>query len=263
MKKFIRVAALFLIAIMLLPASACSQKAEVTGYVTVQSLGKANFSMAFRKDDRLCGEVSAAMRVLAAEGKLAQLSHQWFGEDLIALEGDSGALAVVGEIFPRTLIVGYDAVGEPMCWTDKESVSGFDADMIRAVCQTLGWEVKFIAIDTASAEVELAAGNVDCVVGSFGLSGDKVSFSPEYLKNEAVLVARADSGITKAKKLKNKTLGVPRDGAVEAALQGSELAGLPANTASYISAHSCFAALDSGLCDAVLVSSTAAKYFMK
>lgn len=263
MKKIVRAFPLLLIMSLLVGLCACGGN-NVTGYMTAAELAESDFRVAFREGDRLCEEVTAALQVLSAQGKLRELSVHWFGEDLSMLNGDANALSALGEISPRSLIVGVTPGSMPMSWRTGEAYTGFDAELAEAVCGLLGWELRFISIEDDQAALYLAAGEVDCVWSgrSFeDVSG--VSCSPAYLKNAVIVVANADSGIKSLKKLKGRVVGMSGDTELASAFESSEAATLPESIRSCGSTESCFNALRNGLADAIVTDSAALMYYSK
>ena len=114
-------------------------------------------------------------------------------------------------------------------------------------------------------EVELASGNIDCAWGGMSFAPGSESFSviPSYMSNEQALLVRADSGIKRTGKLKGKTLYMPdRDAAAKALERTRTWRRIWASKACPrtpgLSQY-----LDKGTCDAILIDSVAARYFMK
>ncbi|HHU22779.1 MAG TPA: transporter substrate-binding domain-containing protein [Clostridiales bacterium] len=261
--------ALLIILTLCLSSGACNSGEVVSGYRLLDGLPSEDFSIAFRKDDKLYDIVTAALAVLAAEGTVSRLSEKWFGTDLCALEGNENALNELDmEIPQRIFIMGIDENAFPMSFKeDSGDYSGFDVELAREVCRILDWELKFQPISPANAEVELPSGNIDCAWGGMSFAPGSESFSviPSYMSNEQALLVRADSGIKRTGKLKGKTLYMPDRDAAAKALEDNKDLMEDLGQAKRISgdARACLEYLDKGLCDAILIDGVAAKYFMK
>ena len=247
----------------LLPCAACSSGG---GYRVVDEYsGEGNYYIAFRKGDRLREYVTAALEELAASNTLRAASVNWFGEDLVSVREEEGAMEELWEDKPeRTLTVGIDITNMPMSYLGPGGYQGFDVDVISYVCGYLGWSLSFYPIDIAQAEIELNAGNIDVAmaVPEGDLNEEGFDYSPPYLTSQYVLVARSGSHIRRRSGLKGKALGV----AVmdEDVLYTDEKFVQSLGSVIYqTNTDGLFQALMKGEVDGILVSSVVAAYYMK
>lgn len=68
------------------------------------------------------------------------------------------------------LIVGFDAEFPPFGYIAEDgNYDGFDLALAQEVCARLGWEYEAVAIDWASKDAELKAGNHNCIWNGFTL----------------------------------------------------------------------------------------------
>ena len=263
MKKLRGGICVLLCLVMLLPAAGCSYGAG--GYRIVDEYsGEGNYYIAFRKGDRLREYVSAAMKELAATNTLRSLSVKWFGENLISVKGDSGALAELGEEREQRFVtVGIDLNNVPMSYIQGDGYLGFDIDLISYICGYLGWGVTFYPIDITDAEIELNAGNIDIAmaVSEADLSDD-FDYSPSYLTSQYVLVTRSGSNIRRRSGLKGKTLGVAVADQ-DVLYQNSGFVDSLGSVIYQTNTDGLFNALMMGDVDGILVSSVVAAYHMK
>lgn len=263
MKNFKRAAALLLCVLLVLSLCACGGT-SYGNYRVLESFGEQQYSIGFRTGDSVRYYVEAALRVLAADGTVHQLALQWFSEDPTTFTADASALDGVA-LPQRTLIVGVDAEAFPVSYADGDGYSGFDEDLARAVCDKLGWQIKFQPIESGDAYVELSSGNVDCAWGGLTLDADSgdLSVLGPYMTNELVLVVRRDSGIRSARGLKGKTLAMDVDERYMTALSSDEklLARLGSVTRLTGGTQRCFTALDAGEADAILTNRIAVAYY--
>ena len=116
---------------------------------------------------------------------------------VVAAGALTGVTAQAG-IEDKTLVVGFDAEYPPFGYmNDEGEYVGFDLDVAQKVCDNLGWELVKTPINWDSKDMELNAGNIDCIWNGFTISGreDDYTWSPAYLNNQQVMVVAADSGI--------------------------------------------------------------------
>lgn len=257
--------ALILSISLLLCLCACDSGGREGTYRKVETLSGEQFSIAFRAGDRLRNTVTAAIEVLAANGTAGDISRRWFGSDVILIDGNQNAIDELGyEILPRTFIMGLDSYGAPMSFKDSSgNYTGFDVELARAVCELLGWELRFQGIAQEAVDVELASGNIDAAWGgmSFAESED-YSVSPAYMNNEKIIVARTDSGIKRQSQLEGKNLGIRNNPEYTAALDGKNSLREKCSIVIILSTERLFESLDSGTCDAILTDSAALDYYL-
>ena len=182
-----------------------------SGYKIIDTYSEeGSFVIAFRKDDRLCELVTAAMKELADGGVLRATSQRWFGENLVSLRGEKDALeGLKKDIGQRTIKVGVDITNMPMSYETEEGYLGFDVDVANYICSYLGWNMLIYPIDPTKVDVELQSGNIDMAMGvSEKEETDAFSYSPAYLTSRYVLVARVSGSVKDRSALKGRTLGV-------------------------------------------------------
>ncbi len=236
-------------------------------YRVVETLAEQEFCVGFRQGDKAGEAVIAALGTLQASGKVTELSIKWFGEDRSLLEEDESALdAVVPELEKRTFIIGYDASRLPFSGDNAAGMPvGFDVELARLVCQTLGWRAKFLPIDVSQAEVELGSGNVDCVWGGYAYDkdNDAILLSPVYIANTIVLAALSGSDVRSVGGLSRKTLTLSENADFNAVLEANKalkikpgyIVKVPGGT------NACFKALREGSCAAIITDLAALDYY--
>lgn len=265
MKNQARAFAFVLSVLLLFSISGCGAGGN-DKYRVADSLAQQEFCVAFRLDDKAGLSVIAALKVLQESGKVTELSQKWFYEDVSLLKGDSNALNLLETVERRTFIIGYDAGRLPFSGATMGGAAiGFDIDLAREVCKTLGWKAKFIPIDVSQATVELNSGNVDCVWGGFAYDekNTDINQSPVYMKNTIVLASLVSSNVKSVRSLSGKTLTLSENGYFNAALEGNDSL---KNKPKYIvrvpgGTDECFKALDSGACNAIITDLAALNYY--
>ena len=258
MKKII---VTLLCACILLPVCACGNS---SGYKVIDTYSEAgSFVIAFRKDDRICEVVSAAMRELADSGVLRSTSLKWFGENLVSLKGEKNALeGIKKDIGQRTITVGVDITNMPMSYETEEGYLGFDVDIANYICSYLGWNMLIYPIDPVKVDVELQSGNIDMAMGIAEKDEtDSFSYSPAYLTSRYVLVARVSGQVKDRSALKGRTLGVAVTD-LDVLQQDEKFVESLGAVIYQTNTDGLFQALLNREVDGILVSSVVAAYYM-
>lgn len=260
-KRFLCV---FLVFALSLSLSACGTSSY--GVKQEKILVSQDYSLAFRNNDPLIYYVVAAIKVLAAEGKVGELSTKWFGSrDAIHFEQDGHALDDLLVPVGKTFVIGVDINSFPLVYISNGTYWGFDIELAIAVADLLGWELKEQSIEKENVYNELASGNIDCAWGGIALSEEEVAnekyaiYGP-YIHNDIVIASR-DGAIVGS--LKGKTLAMPSTPEATAALETSprdvkKLSNVIRLVGGTID---CFNYLYSGQCDVILTDSTAILYY--
>ncbi len=145
--------------------------------------------------------MAAIIGSLAACGSTAPAGSDAPGSASSSPEAASGSAA-------RTAFtVGFDAEYPPYGFiADDGSYVGFDLDLAQEVCNRNGWELNRQPIDWTSKDMELDAGNIDCIWNGFTMTGREENYTwvGPYVNNSIMFVVRSDSGITDAAQLAGK-----------------------------------------------------------
>lgn len=268
-----RLASLLIACVLFLSLTGCGE--QVGEYRVLKTVGEERFSIGYRVGDPVALYVDAALRTLAAEGTVHKLAMQWLGTDNTAMEADENALDDLGKIPKRTLIVGVNESCFPLSYSDGDGFSGFDIALAKAVCKRLGWKVKFQAIARSDIYIQLTSGNVDCIWGGMPMDdinlddkgnekpmSEQLAVSEPYLRNEIILITKADSEYGSMAKLKGKTLMMDSGQQYMDALSESGLQDRFGQIERVNGgAQQCFEALKTGQCAAILTDSVALSYY--
>lgn len=246
--------------------SLCACGTSSYGVKTEKVLVEQEYSMAFRNNDPIIYYVVAAIKVLAAEGRVAELSTKWFGSrDAISFEEDINALNDLAVPENRTFTIGVDINSFPLVYVSNGTYWGFDIEMAIAVADRLGWVLREQTIEKENVYDELASGNIDCAWGGIALNEKEikeekyVTYGP-YIHNDIVIASRDGSIIGS---LKGKTLAMPATPEATAALETApgDLRKL-ANVIRLVGGTTdCFNHLYSGQCDVILTDTCAIQYY--
>ena len=123
------------------------------------------------------------------------------------------ASEAVSESAGGTLIVGFDQDFPPMGFMgDNGEYTGFDLELAKEVAERLGLEYTAQPIAWDSKDMELEAGNIDCIWNGFTMTGreDDYTWSEPYMANTQVFVVAKDSGIASQASTRNFQTSISR-----------------------------------------------------
>ena len=253
MKRAKRALALLLCVSVLLCLPACGS--DNSRYRVLSTVGQRSYALVFRLGDRQAEPVTAAMDVLAGNGRLSQICRQWLHEDRITLRGDDGALEKLEEPpVPRVLIAGVEADTPPLGYPEGEGYAGMSVDIARELTSLLGWELRIQPIAADEVDAQLASGNIDCAVGfdPLNANSEHCSVTRVYMESDLVVAVSRDSDCRSMRDLREKKIGSVRDNATLTTLRNDKNVGKYAmSVISYVTPERCVASLDSGSCAAV------------
>ena len=144
----------------------------------------------------------AALCALAACGLIA------CGKQESAAPGPPAAPAPAS----RVLVVGTDAAYAPFeSQNEKGEIVGFDIDIVKAVAQKAGLEVKFVNTPWEGIFNALKQGDRDLLVSSITITDERrqtMDFTAPYFDAHQLIAVRADSKVTRFDDLKALKVGV-------------------------------------------------------
>lgn len=177
-----------------------------------------------------------------------------------ATEADSTDAAATG----GTFTVGFDQDFPPMGFVgDDGEFTGFDLATAAEVAKRLGKEVKYQPIAWDAKDMELNSGTIDCIWNGFTMNGreDDYTWSEPYMKNDQVIVVKADAGIESLTDLAGKVVDVQTDSSAQAALNdNTELSGSFGQLITVADYNTAFMDLESGAVDAIAMDNVVASY---
>lgn len=258
----------------LLSLAGCAK--TVGNYRVLKTFGEQSFRIGYRLDDQVAVYIDAALKALAADGTVHRLATEWMGQDELLIEADAEPLKELGKVQKRTLIVGVNESCFPLSYREGREYDGFDVALARAVCEKLGWKVRFASVAPSDVFVQLASGNVDCVWGGMTLTdvnltesgrekprSEQLAVSAAYLKSEIVLISRADTRFSSTHRLRGQSVMMDSGEQYISAMQTDS--GLVRRCGSIErvngGAQQCFEALRSGEVAAIVTDSVAMAYY--
>ena len=211
-----------------------------------------------------CGGSAGGTTTEADTSAPADTTAQASSEDTTAADDTSTEAAKTAADAGGTLIVGFDQDFPPMGFIGNDGeFTGFDLELAQEVAKRLGLEYKPQPIAWDAKDMELEAGNIDCIWNGFTMTGreDDYAWTEAYMANTQVCVVAKDSGIASQADLAGKVVECQVDSSAEAALK--EVPDLTATfkdlltTADY---NTAFMDLEQGAVDAIAMDVIVAGY---
>ena len=212
MKKLV---CLLLVLCIVLSMCACgSSTGRSYGVNVVQTLVEQDYSLAFRNNDPLYFYVTAAISVLAAQGRVDALSTKWLGGPKLNFAAQADALEILQPPEPRTLTIGIDINSFPMAYVSNGEYWGLDVELAIAACELLGWTLKIQPIEKENVYIELSSGNIDVAWGGIALLAEDLEnklytqYGP-YIHNDIVIATRNGSSVWNKLRLNGRKMCMP------------------------------------------------------
>lgn len=207
-----------------------------------------------------CG--GAAEETTAAETTAAETAAEETEAASQEAEAEDASEAETSE--GGTFIVGFDQDFPPMGFIgDDGEFTGFDLELAAEVASRLGLEFVPQPIAWDAKDMELDAGNIDCIWNGFTMTGreEDYTWTEPYMENTQVFVVAADSGIASQADLAGKVVECQVDSSAEAALK--EVPDLTATFAQLLTTadyNTAFMDLEQGAVDAIAMDVIVAGY---
>lgn len=152
-----------------------------------------DYAIAFKKGNtELLDAVNKALEEIKADGTLDNITKNWIGSEAGSYPYTSpeGVDRSKGK-----LVMATNAEFPPYELIENDKVVGFDADMMQAICDKLGYELVIENIDFDSIIPAINAGKADVGVAGMSVTEDRlknVDFSNAYTTSKQVIIVRAN-----------------------------------------------------------------------
>lgn len=166
-----------------------------------------------------CGGKTAETEAPAAT---AETSAEAESETAAAATDAETPPAAAADSAGGTFTVGFDQDFPPMGYIGNDGeYTGFDLELAREVAARMGCEFVPQPIAWDSKDMELEAGNIDCIWNGFTMNGreENYTWTDAYMNNEQVFLVTGDSEIQTLEDLAGKVVAVQVDSSAEAALK--------------------------------------------
>lgn len=160
-------------------------------------------------NDDLLEKVNTALEELRSEGTLDRITKNYIGTD-----AEKGNYPYEPQDVSRgngTLTMGTNAEFPPYEYYENNEIVGIDVDIMQAIADKLGMELKIedMAFDSIIPAVQ--SGKADIGAAGMTVTEDRatqVDFSDSYYTGVQVIIVTDDSDITEPDDLKGKKIGV-------------------------------------------------------
>ena len=166
------------------------------------------YAIAYKKgNDELGQKLDDALTKLKEDGTLDEIVSHWIGDN-----ADQKSYTPDDSVErDGTLVMATNAEFPPYESVDGDTIVGVDVDMMQAVCDEIGMELKVENMEFDSLIVALQNGQVDAVIAGMTVTDERaeaVDFSTPYYTATQVMVVKDGSDITKASDMEGKKICV-------------------------------------------------------
>ena len=222
----------------------------------------------FRKIARSAGGRKSKMKKIAAFLLAALMAFSAVSCNQSADTGADDSWEKIQE--KGEIVLGMDDAFPPMGYTDTATgeIIGFDVDVAKEVFSRLGVELKLQPIEWNSKEMELDGGNVDLLWNGYSYTEDraeKQTLSDAYMKNNQVILVKADSSYQSFADLAGKSLGVQSDSSAEDALESDEAREFRESLGEIVPIDDYSKAIleiENGLIEAIAIDEVVARFYL-
>ncbi|MDD5953455.1 MAG: transporter substrate-binding domain-containing protein [Oscillospiraceae bacterium] len=141
-------------------------------------------------NEALRDEINGALKTLKDNGTLDQISKNWIGDEAGSTPYESPADAKHDK---GKLVMATNAEFPPYESMEGDKVVGYDADMMQAVCDTLGYELSIENMAFDSVITAVQSGKADVGVAGLSVTPDReknVLFTDSYATSHQVIIVR-------------------------------------------------------------------------
>lgn len=155
-----------------------------------EAFAEEEYAIAIKKgNSELTEKINGALAELQADGTLDKIKSNWIGEEA----GQNPYVSPEGGAEREVLVMATNAEFPPYELMSGEDVVGLDVDMMRAVCDRLGMELKIDNMEFDSIIAAVDSGKADVGVAGMTVTPDRmenVDFSDPYTTATQVIIVR-------------------------------------------------------------------------
>lgn len=152
------------------------------------------YAICVRKGNtELLSRINVALNTLREDGTLVRINKNYIGTD-----EEKGTMPYVKKNIERpngTLVVATNAEFPPYEYFDNGEITGIDMDIMQAVCDELGMELKIENMEFDSIITAVNAGKADVGAAGMTVTEDRlknIDFSESYTTSKQVIIVRKD-----------------------------------------------------------------------
>ncbi len=149
------------------------------------------YAIAVAKDNtELRDEINTALQELKDDGTLQEIESNWIGDDA----GENPYVTPEGTTYDKgTLVMATNAEFPPYESLEGSDVVGFDADMMQAICDKLGYDLSIENMEFDSVIAAVQSGKAQVGVAGLTVNEEReknVSFTDSYTTSHQVIIVR-------------------------------------------------------------------------
>lgn len=148
------------------------------------------YAMCLKKGSELTEKMNAALAELKADGTLDKIMGNYIGDELGSYQYETPE----GTEYPNgKLVMATNAEFEPWEYKEGETIVGIDPDIVKAMCDKMGYELEIddMAFDSILAAV--SSGKADFGAAGMTVNEDRlesVDFTDTYANASQVVIVR-------------------------------------------------------------------------
>lgn len=149
-----------------------------------------------KNNTELLDKINAALEKIKADGTVDNIVKNYIGT-----EDEVGKYPYVVKDVERsngTLTVGTNAEFPPYEYYENNQITGIDIDIMQAICDELGMDMKVEDMAFDSVITAVSSGKVNVGAAGFTVTEERkknVSFSEPYITSKQVIIVKNDSGV--------------------------------------------------------------------
>lgn len=152
-----------------------------------------DYAIAIAKNNsELKDKINAALAELKAEGTIDAIISNWIGEEAGQTPYEK---ATDVDRSNGTLVMGTNAYFPPYeTYDSNQKIVGLDVDMLQAICDKLGMELKVEDMEFDAVIAAVQSGKVDVGVAGMTVTEDRlksIDFTDTYITSKQVIIVRS------------------------------------------------------------------------
>ncbi len=148
------------------------------------------YAMCLKKGSELTEQMNAALAELKEEGTLDLIMGNYIGDNAGSYQYETPE----GTEYPNgTLIMATNAEFEPWEYKEGETIVGIDPDIVKAMCDKMGYELQIDDMAFESILAAVASGKADFGAAGMTVTEDRlesVDFTDTYANASQVVIVR-------------------------------------------------------------------------
>lgn len=149
-----------------------------------------NYAIAIKKgNDQLTQQINSALAELKANGTLAEIEANWIGEEY----GQHPYTSPDNVKYDGKIVMATNAEFPPYELKEGGRITGFDVDMMQAICDIIGKELVIEDMAFDSIITAVSSGKADVGVSGMTVTEDRlknIDFSDSYTTAKQVIIVR-------------------------------------------------------------------------